>query len=317
MNIRWGVAAAAVVLPIGAYAAMSDNGKAFDFFNSNWTAVQQFASTSSGFHRYGSATVGISRYSDGSGYFGAPFTDSAAFFKALKTGPISDSKALGEVDGLYAYTQQHGVGDTGGLLADVNIVGSEGGGAVGAEVTASRLDASGAKILQARFVGGYIEGKNPLATAGDLECWIGPCNGIRLGTYDLHKGSNGKPPTMVTAIQVRSGRDDQNTVFRLAGPDDTFPGAAVFGTPNNNIYIWYDRSSRQLSFLGTNGSKRLASLSQDGAFTVTGGSHSIVSGATPARSHSPCISGQIGWDQKFIYVCVAKNSWKRSPLSDW
>lgn len=35
----------------------------------------------------------------------------------------------------------------------------------------------------------------------------------------------------------------------------------------------------------------------------------------PANSSSPCTPGQLGADQNFIYVCVAANRWRRSPLS--
>ena len=39
--------------------------------------------------------------------------------------------------------------------------------------------------------------------------------------------------------------------------------------------------------------------------------------STPASPSSPCTPGQIGADTNYVYVCVAKNQWKRSALSAW
>jgi hypothetical protein len=37
--------------------------------------------------------------------------------------------------------------------------------------------------------------------------------------------------------------------------------------------------------------------------------------AKPASSSAPCTPGQLMADQNFIYVCVAENTWRRSPLA--
>lgn len=38
---------------------------------------------------------------------------------------------------------------------------------------------------------------------------------------------------------------------------------------------------------------------------------------TPASSTAACSQGQISWDDKYVYVCVAQNHWKRTELSSW
>jgi hypothetical protein len=62
-------------------------------------------------------------------------------------------------------------------------------------------------------------------------------------------------------------------------------------------------------------------FSVDGAGNVVGASAHFnsltVALAGPARSSSPCSPGQLAADQSFIYVCVAANHWKRSPLSSF
>lgn len=39
--------------------------------------------------------------------------------------------------------------------------------------------------------------------------------------------------------------------------------------------------------------------------------------ATPASAGTAGDAGTIAWDSNFVYVCVATNTWKRSPLSTW
>ena len=38
---------------------------------------------------------------------------------------------------------------------------------------------------------------------------------------------------------------------------------------------------------------------------------------TPASSTAPGVRGEVGWDADYLYVCVAKNVWKRTSLSTW
>ncbi len=37
----------------------------------------------------------------------------------------------------------------------------------------------------------------------------------------------------------------------------------------------------------------------------------------PAHASDPCVAGTETWDSNFIYVCVAKNIWRRAPLASW
>ena len=59
-------------------------------------------------------------------------------------------------------------------------------------------------------------------------------------------------------------------------------------------------------------------FSVDGSGNVVGASARFdsltVSPSHPAHSNSACSPGQLAADASFIYVCVAQNQWKRSPL---
>ena len=37
----------------------------------------------------------------------------------------------------------------------------------------------------------------------------------------------------------------------------------------------------------------------------------------PASSSATGITGEITWDNNYIYICVATNTWKRSQLTSW
>ncbi|MNW50750.1 hypothetical protein D3C74_282100 [compost metagenome] len=50
---------------------------------------------------------------------------------------------------------------------------------------------------------------------------------------------------------------------------------------------------------------------------VNGDSIRIRESKTPASSNSPGNKGDIAWDDKYVYVCIAKDTWKRTELSSW
>jgi uncharacterized protein YidB (DUF937 family) len=62
-------------------------------------------------------------------------------------------------------------------------------------------------------------------------------------------------------------------------------------------------------------------FSVDGGGNVVGASGHFdslfIHVARPAHSSSPCTPGQLVADPDFIYICVAPNRWKRSPLSSF
>ena len=43
----------------------------------------------------------------------------------------------------------------------------------------------------------------------------------------------------------------------------------------------------------------------------------LPSPTVPPAATSPGVTGQISWDTNYIYVCVATNTWKRTPISTW
>jgi len=39
--------------------------------------------------------------------------------------------------------------------------------------------------------------------------------------------------------------------------------------------------------------------------------------SVPATSNAAGAAGQITWDNNYIYICVATNTWKRASLATW
>ncbi|MEF2967576.1 hypothetical protein V3851_17245 [Paenibacillus sp. M1] len=50
---------------------------------------------------------------------------------------------------------------------------------------------------------------------------------------------------------------------------------------------------------------------------VAGDSIRIRESRTPASVNSPGNQGDIAWDDNYIYICVAKDTWKRTELNSW
>lgn len=50
---------------------------------------------------------------------------------------------------------------------------------------------------------------------------------------------------------------------------------------------------------------------------VSGGKLRVTNPQTPATSGASGVVGQIAWDANYVYVCIALNTWKRSPLTTW
>lgn len=84
-----------------------------------------------------------------------------------------------------------------------------------------------------------------------------------------------------------------------------------FGTSQNNVRMINDANGQLTINTVTGGNLQ---VNGNGVYT-TGSFH--VNLATPASSSAPCTAGQIGADAKYVYVCVAPNTWKRSALSSF
>ena len=84
-----------------------------------------------------------------------------------------------------------------------------------------------------------------------------------------------------------------------------------FGTSQNNVRMINDANGQLTINTVTGGNLQ---VNETGVYTT--GSFRV-NLATPSSSSAPCTAGQIGADAKYIYVCVAANTWKRTALSSF
>lgn len=84
-----------------------------------------------------------------------------------------------------------------------------------------------------------------------------------------------------------------------------------FATSQNNVRMINDANGQLTINTVTGGNLQ---VNANGVYT-TGSFH--VNLATPSSSSAHCTPGQIGADGKYVYVCVAANTWKRSALSSF
>jgi hypothetical protein len=84
-----------------------------------------------------------------------------------------------------------------------------------------------------------------------------------------------------------------------------------FGTSQNNVRMINDGNGQLTINTVTGGNLQINAS----GVSTTGSFHMNL--ATPSSSSALCTAGQIGADAKYVYVCVAANTWKRSALSSF
>ena len=63
--------------------------------------------------------------------------------------------------------------------------------------------------------------------------------------------------------------------------------------------------------------KRWSDVFITGTFDNAGSLLRLRTAKTPSSSSDTGDAGSICWDENYIYVCTATNTWKRSPISTW
>lgn len=114
---------------------------------------------------------------------------------------------------------------------------------------------------------------------------------------------------------VALGGDPANGSVDIGNPANTSATPYIdlngFGTSQNNVRMINDANGQLTISTITGGNLK---VNANGVYT-TGSFHVKLS--TPANSSSPCTAGQFGADAKYVYVCVAANTWRRSALSSF
>jgi hypothetical protein len=119
---------------------------------------------------------------------------------------------------------------------------------------------------------------------------------------------------------------------------DTSTNAQYRYTFDGTDYFWLDDYGSTLGINGsfsavTNGTSNItiANTNSNAAVSINGTSNvavfantgfytsalNVTTSFTPASSSATGVAGQIAWDSNYVYVCIATNTWKRSPIGTW
>lgn len=89
---------------------------------------------------------------------------------------------------------------------------------------------------------------------------------------------------------------------------------------NFNIIRYSDKGEAidsALTVKRSDGNVGIGTKDPSSKLDVNGNSIRIRESKTPASSNAPGNKGDIAWDDKYVYVCVEKDTWKRTELSSW
>jgi hypothetical protein len=240
---------------------------------------------------------------------------------------------VGEIDGINVMMRQNAPGSDGsGILINVQ---NQGNGFLSATEFASTIvDPVRNKITHAIDVQEGVLNKK----TGDFIGAVYSADTGTLGTGVLVQNSRGaswqyafkyeKDGGVKFAVDGAGGIVGSSaSIGSVALSGDTKEGSIDVGNLGNKSATPYIN----LNGFGKSNDVRLINdaIGQLTVKTATGGSLQVnasgvhtsgsfhVNLATPAKSSSPCSTGQLGADHNYVYVCVAPNTWKRSALTSF
>lgn len=151
-----------------------------------------------------------------------------------------------------------------------------------------------------------------------------PKNLVTTGTYKIiSDGNNG---VLFDGSSLSPGRNNWNI---KQGSDGTFlfdQGGGMSGrfklggTSGATFYDFtadYSTSLFKITDTGRITTKQATLDDGNGKATFSGGINIGTSATVPANSTANGSKGDVAYDDNFIYICTAANSWKRTPLSAW
>jgi hypothetical protein len=93
------------------------------------------------------------------------------------------------------------------------------------------------------------------------------------------------------------------------------------GSANSNVNIAGGSANSNVTIASNSANSNVTiAPSADATIRIGGGANAKIIMYTqnvPATSTSTGTTGQVAFDQNYIYYCVATDTWKRSALSTW
>lgn len=124
------------------------------------------------------------------------------------------------------------------------------------------------------------------------------------GNRDIQFAKTGKDnaTTPLWSLRTNSGEKGGNSgadfnIIRYDDKGEAIDSAVTVSRSEGNVGI------------GTN--------APESKLDVAGDSIRIRESKTPESANSPGNQGDIAWDENYMYICVAKDTWKRTELKSW
>jgi|GEM_PF-3347970 len=107
-----------------------------------------------------------------------------------------------------------------------------------------------------------------------------------------------------------------NTVTTFGMPRSSLAVLIAFALSGMPRHLAIGTSGASDVVLGTSNAERLR-ISSTGAVSISGDTLQIATEKTPASASAAGDKGTVCWDDNYVYVCTAANTWKRAALSTW
>jgi len=142
--------------------------------------------------------------------------------------------------------------------------------------------------------------------------------------------SNNEIDISTSLFQIKSNIANQN--FEIATLSQSGTSPAIFvNSSAQSVGIFTNNPQYSLDVVGsirsttsliaTTSITAGTTIQATGAITsgaaLTGTALNVTTSYTPATSSSTGVKGQITWDNSYVYICIATNTWKRAALSTW
>lgn len=165
-----------------------------------------------------------------------------------------------------------------------------------------------------------VNNSAPLRIEGYSNSW--GANLLRILDNNAGAGSGNEHSIIQTMSPSLPAGSRQNSLIFGVGLSSNDSGFISFvntgtGLNTNRIGMSLYGTSDILTVAGTNRVGICQATAPTAPLDINGNTIRLRTAKTPASASDTGNQGDIAWDTDYMYVCVATNTWKRTPLSTW
>ena len=168
------------------------------------------------------------------------------------------------------------------------------------------VDGAGGSVV---MFTGIADNKDPADGEGYPQSYLRSSNGVHFTLYNSVARTPGTGVEWMDMYSMGSVRISEGVVEGKAG----------------GMYVNTSTGDVQVSSLIDGGSFSVVTYTDAGAMTLNiladnGKTHiqtPVIYGSVPSSATATGVMGQIAYDANYMYVCIATDTWKRTPLTTW